>query len=259
MAMWKRAGQASPRPVIAAPAPPMPAPVEGPEGVSVPFETLATRLPAALVAPEWRQPERWRRLAVEARGGRRYLALPGLLAPEAAASLRAGAAALPFSRLSTDLLIAERCLVDGATHAGLVPWLSLMASAELRALAGGVLGRPLSEGLVVNAWRLHQQQFMGVHPDGPWYEGTFSLGLSTAWEAGMGGAIAFGDRRDDSSLDVVDRWYPHLGDALLFAPDDTTWHAVEAVTGAEVRLSLTGWWVEPARALSWNRPPADEG
>jgi hypothetical protein len=259
MAMWKRAGQGAPRPILADPAPPMPPPVTGPDGAPQAFETLATRLPADLIAPEWRAPERWRRLAVEARGGRRYLPLPGLLLPEAAASLRAAALALPFAPLSTELLVAERCLVDGDVHAGLAPWLALIASPELRALAGAVLGRELSAGLVVNAWRLQKHHFMGVHPDGPWYEGTFSIGLSTSWEAAMGGAIAFGARRDDGSLAVAERWFPHLGDALLFAPDETTWHAVEAVTGPETRLSLTGWWVEPGRALSWNRQTDAEG
>ena len=230
----------------------MPQPVEGGafgfDGLIEPF-AVAPLLPSGVVAEAWRSPERWRRLAVAHRGGTRYLAMPGFLTPEAAAELAAHARALPHVVLKTPLVTARRCLVDASLHTSLRPWLQLMASAPLCLLVGAVLGRPIPSGLVVNAWRLHQHDFMGVHPDGRFYRGTFSLGLSTGWEAADGGAIAFGTPTDDG-FRVAERWYPHLGDALLFAPDGDTWHAVEPVRTPKIRWSLTGWWVEPEHALS---------
>jgi len=130
-----------------------------------------------------------------------------------------------------------------------------MASPIFRGLCGLVLGRELPGGLVVNAWRLQQHDYMGVHPDGVYYRGTFSLGLNPAWDPAMGGAIAFGDPGPDG-FEIAERWYPHLGDALLFAPDVDTWHCVEPVIGQNVRFSLTGWWVEPENTLSYSHIPA---
>ncbi len=230
----------------------MPEPIDGApfgfDGAIEPFE-LAAFLPADLVAPEWRTPERWRRLAVAMRGGTRYLAMPGLVDLDAAQTLARAAKALPHVILKTPLVTARRCLVDASAHPLLLPWLRLMASAPMRMLVGAVLGRGIPSGLVVNAWRLHQHDFMGVHPDGRFYRGTFSLGLSSGWEAADGGAIAFGNPAADG-FRVAERWYPHLGDALLFAPDGDTWHAVEPVRTQKIRWSLTGWWVEPEHALS---------
>jgi hypothetical protein len=203
-----------------------------------------------LIAPAWRDPERWRRLAEEHAAGQRYLRLPGLLTPAAAQDLLAAAAALPYTRLTTDLVQADRQLL-GPTD--LPAWLDLMASDTFRGLVGAVLARPIPEGLVVNAWRLGRGDHMGVHPDGRHYVGTFSLGLSNGWSACDGGAIAFGTPRE-TGLAVRERWLPHLGDACLFAPDGATWHAVEPVKTDRARWSLTGWWVEPAHGLTRGHP-----
>jgi hypothetical protein len=82
---------------------------------------------------------------------------------------------------------------------------------------------------------------MSAHPDGRLYCGTLSLGLCSGWTAADGGAIAFGDPTPQG-FHVRERWLPHLGDALLFAPAADTWHAVEPVTSDKTRHSLTGWW-----------------
>jgi len=107
-------------------------------------------------------------------------------------------------------------------------------------------------GLVVNAWRLQRGDYMGVHPDGPLYRGTISLGLCPRWSPADGGAIAFGDKAGADFV-VRERWYPHLGDACLFAPEADTWHCVEAVRSETVRHSLTGWWTEPTDGLTRGR------
>jgi hypothetical protein len=190
------------------------------------------------VAPEWSHPERYRRLAEEHAAGRRYLSLPGFLAPSAAARLAAEAAALPFDRLSTDYAYAERRLLEGNE---LSEWRDLMASPAIRRLFGAVLAAELPERVSMNVWRLSRGDFMGVHPDGRRYRGTLSLGLSDGWAAADGGAIAFGDPTPEG-FRVRERWLPHLGDALLFAPSHDTWHAVEPVVTARTRLSVTGWW-----------------
>jgi hypothetical protein len=193
-------------------------------------------LVAELVSPAWRDPERLRRLAEERAGGRRYLFLPGLVAPEAAARLAAQAAALQYQRMDTDIVHAERhLLVEGE----LAEWRALMATT--RSLFGAVLGVPLAEKLFINAWRLGRGDSMSVHPDGRLYCGTLSLGLCEGWTAADGGAIAFGEPGRDGFC-VRERWLPHLGDALLFAPAADTWHAVEPVLSDKIRYSLTGWW-----------------
>ncbi len=197
----------------------------------------ARALPS-IVADEWRRPERLRRLAEERAAGRRYLPLPGFLDPEAAARLREQAAALPFARMDSQLVHAERRLLgDGE----LAEWRALMAAPELRRLFGAVLGMELPERLFINAWRLSGEDYFSVHPDGRLYRGTLSLGLCQGWSAAHGGAIAFGDPTPDGFV-VRERWLPHVGDALLFAPTNDSWHTVEPLTGDQVRLSLTGWW-----------------
>lgn len=209
---------------------------------------LARELPA-VVASGWREPERWRRLAEDRAGGQRYLVLPGLLEPEAARALREAALALPMARLATVLVAADRRLLAGDE---LAPWLDLLQHVVLRGLVSAVLGRTMPSGLVVNAWRLARGDQMGIHPDGPLYKGTISLGLCEGWTAADGGAIAFGDR-DGDDLIVRQRWFPHLGDACLFAPDVDTWHAVEPVRGDVTRYSVTGWWTEPVDGLTRGR------
>ena len=125
--------------------------------------SLAAELPP-LFAPKWREPESWRRLAEDRAS--RYLMLPGLLTDEAALAIRAAVVALPMARLTTELLDADRHLLA----ADEVPaWLDLLQGDVLRALVGDVLRREMPLGLVVNAWRLHRGDHMGVHPDGPLY------------------------------------------------------------------------------------------
>lgn len=209
----------------------------------------ALELPASLFASPWREPERWRRLAEEHAAGHRYLVLPQLLTAEAAEQILNEVLDLPFRRLETDLLRADRHLL-AATD---VPtWLDLLQHDALRALVSAVLGRPMPPGLVVNAWRLRRGDSMGIHPDGRLYFGTISLGLARAWSASSGGAIAFGEPRPDG-FEVRQRFLPHLGDACLFAPDGDTWHAVEPVMDDRPRHSLTGWWVAPEDGLTRGR------
>jgi hypothetical protein len=193
-----------------------------------------------IVAPAWRDPERLRRLAEDRAAGRRYLSLPGFLTAEAAARLASQAAALAYKRMDTDIVHAERRLLgDGE----LPEWRALMLAT--RRLFAAVLGVPLlPERLFINAWRLARGDSMSVHPDGRLYCGTLSLGLSDGWTAADGGAIAFGDPAK-SGFQVRERWLPHLGDALLFAPTAGTWHCVEPVVSERTRYSLTGWWTVP--------------
>jgi hypothetical protein len=198
----------------------------------------AALLPEMVAAP-WREPERLRRLAEERAAGRRFLFLPGFVSEEAAARLAAQAAALPYKRMDTDIVHAERRLLgDGE----LPEWRALMASPVTQRLLASVLGVPLlPERLFINAWRLRRDDHMSVHPDGRLYCGTLSLGLCADWTAADGGAIAFGEPTAEG-FRVRERWLPHLGDALLFAPAADTWHAVEPVLSEKTRHSLTGWW-----------------
>jgi len=211
--------------------------------------SAASSLPAQF-ADSWRDPERWRRLAEDHAAGQRYLPLPGLLTDAASAHIRDAVLTLPWVRLETALVRADRHLLQAAD----VPtWLDLLQGEALRGLVAGVLGRPMPPGLVVNAWRLGRRDTMGVHPDGRLYQGTISLGLSDGWSAADGGAIAFGVKSDDDVFEVRQRWFPHRGDACLFAPDVDTWHMVEPVRGKVVRHSLTGWWTEPTDGLTRGR------
>lgn len=205
-----------------------------------------------LIAERWRDPEAWRALAEQHAGGRRYLRLPGLVDRAAALALRDAAASLAFTRLKTDLVQADRVLL-GPTD--LTLWTHCLLDSALRTLVSAVLARPMPRGLVMNVWRLGPGDAMGVHPDGRLYRGTISLGLAEGWDEADGGAIAFGEPTDETrrTLNVTERWYPHLGDACLFAPDVDTWHCVEPVVGTTRRLSLTGWWTEPEDGLTLGR------
>lgn len=210
--------------------------------------SVASELPS-LVADAWRVPGRWHRLADDHAAGQRYLELPGFLAHPAAAALQQAVIALPMVRLTTELLDADRRLLAADEIAA---WLDLLQSDALRALVSDVLARSMPGGLVVNAWRLGRGDFMGIHPDGPLYRGTISLGLCTSWTSEDGGAIAFGDRDGDAFI-IRQRWFPHLGDACMFAPDVDTWHCVEPVLTNVQRYSLTGWWTQPEDGLTRGR------
>lgn len=189
------------------------------------------------VSPAWKDPERLRRLAEDRAGGRRYLMLPGFLTHEAAAQIAREADGLPYQRFDSDVVQGDKCLLQGDQ---LRAWRVLLLGARTRRLFGGVLGRELPEGLVMNAWRMDPGDGMAIHPDGRLYWATVSLGLCNGWTAADGGAIAFGEP-DGQTFVVRERWYPHLGDVCLFAPTPTTWHLVEP--SARRRLTATGWWV----------------
>jgi hypothetical protein len=126
----------------------------------------------------------------------------------------------------------------------LVEWQSFLAAPTTRAILGGVLGVELPENITGKVWRLRRDDYFAVHPDGRLYRGTISLGLCDGWSAADGGAIAFGEPRA-SGLEVRERWLPHAGDVCLFAPDRTTYHAVEPVRSDRVRWSVTSWWTAP--------------
>tara|TARA_R110002072_G_scaffold54253_3_gene142441 strand:+ start:232 stop:1026 length:795 start_codon:yes stop_codon:yes gene_type:complete len=189
------------------------------------------------LAPEWRFSERYRRLREERLAGRQLFVLRGLIAPEVASALAREARELPFERLLTPHVEAERCLLSEQ----LAPLQGLLRDAGFRGLLGAVLGQELGLGLLLNAWRLRPGDRMAIHPDGPRYLATFSLGLCPDWTAAEGGAIAFGDPGPEG-LEVRERFLPHLGDACLFVPHARSWHAVERVRSGQ-RLSVTGWWL----------------
>jgi hypothetical protein len=193
-----------------------------------------------LVASRWREPEAWRRLAEARAAGRALLELPGFLEPEAWRALAEAAEALAFGRLDSEVVHADRRLLEDGE---LPAWQALSGGETLRALAGAALGRALGPRLTINAWRLHHGDRMEVHPDGPRYDGTFSLGLNADWRAAQGGAIAFGTP-SEAGFQVSQRWLPHGGDLLLFAPHALSWHLVEPVRDA-LRLTVTGWWTTP--------------
>lgn len=181
------------------------------------------------IAPAWRAVEPWRRLREERLAGAARLRLPGLVEPTHLAQALEG---VVFTRMDTALVHAWR----GEAPA---PLAALLGHPALRALFGVALGRALPAGTVLNAWRMGPGDYMAVHPDGPRYHATFSLGLNPAWTAAQGGAIAFGTP-SATGLQGVERWLPHAGDLLLFAPQAESWHCVEPVQRGE-RLTLTGW------------------
>jgi hypothetical protein len=190
-----------------------------------------------IVAAEWRDPERLRRLAEDRAGGRRYLMLRGFLEPDTARAIAAAAESLPFERFESDVVRGDKCLLGGDQ---LRDWRIFLVGRRTRRLFGALLGRELPDGLVMNAWRMHPGDGMAIHPDGRLYWATISLGLCEGWKAADGGAIAFGDPEADGFV-VRERWFPHLGDVCLFVPTPTTWHIVEP--SARRRITATGWWV----------------
>lgn len=192
-----------------------------------------------LLAPAWRDPERYRRLREERLAGREVFVLRGLIETERAAALADEARSLPFERMVAPQVEAERCLLTTQ----LAPLQGLLRDPGFRHLIGALLGRRLGESLLLNAWRMQPGDRMAVHPDGPSYLATFSLGLCHQWTSSQGGAIAFGTP-GPGGLEVRERFWPHLGDACVFAPHARSWHAVERVRRGE-RLSLTGWWLNP--------------
>jgi hypothetical protein len=196
----------------------------------------AAALPA-LVAPAWREPEAWRRLAEDRAAGRARLTLRGFLGAEYIHTLTTEAGAAAFARFETDRVHAWRAEPGPAPV--LDAWRALLLDPALRALVGGALGASLPDALVLNAWRMGPGDGMRAHPDGRRYAATWALGLCDAWTAADGGAIAFGAPTPEAFV-VTERWLPFAGDLLLFVPGPTTWHVVE--TPARERLTLSGWW-----------------
>jgi hypothetical protein len=189
----------------------------------------------------WRDPERLRRLAESRAAGNRFLSLPGFLKPAAAKALADELQELEFERMDTPWVRGDRHSLS--TGAALQAWTTLLTSEPTRVLLGGVLGRTLDGHITANVWRLGPGDGMPVHADGRRYQGTVSLGLSRGWTAAQGGAIAVGTP-GNGRFQVSQRWLPHLGDLLLFAPTIDTWHAVEPVADG-VRYSVTSWWTSP--------------
>lgn len=210
----------------------------GPPAAAGPWD-CARDLPTQ-VAARWREPEPWRRLAEARVAGAALLRVEGFLVEPAWRALRQACLALEPQRLETELVSAARHLLGPET---LPDWQSLVGGEALRALAGAALGVGLGPKLTTNAWRFDPGDHMHVHPDGPRYDGTYSLGLNADWRAAHGGAIAFGVP-GSTGFAVAERWLPHGGDLLLFAPHARSWHCVEPVR-AGLRLTLTGWWSTP--------------
>ena len=183
------------------------------------------------IAPAWRQPEPWRCLIEEGRAGGSLLRLPRLLRDEAVLALIHALDGLPWQRLDTAAVRACRAPLPCPA------WID----APFRALCGAALGRSLPTGFLSQAWRMEPGDGLAVHPDGARYAGTLVIGLSAGWTAAMGGALTFGEPTLEG-LTAPQRWLPQAGDALLFAPHATSFHAVEPVRAGR-RLTVTGWWV----------------
>ena len=199
---------------------------------AVPIEVLdaVPRLHADLAAA-WRQAEPWRRLIEEGRAGNPLLRLPGLLSDEAVQALLLDLDTLPWERLDTAVVRARRAPLPCPG------WLD----APFRALCGAALGRRLPARFLGQAWRMEPGDGLATHPDGARYDGTLVLGLSPGWTAAMGGALCFGEPTMQG-LVAPQRWLPQAGDALLFAPHATSFHAVEPVRAGR-RQTFTGWWM----------------
>jgi hypothetical protein len=218
--------------------PPAPAPRPPPDPAA------CARLAAAWPGGAWGQAERWRRLAEEGRAGAGLLRLDGLLPPDEAAALGDAAAHLPAARLDTARVAGHRAdLPDDS------PWRQLrerLLDADLVGLLSAAFGRPPPLGpaaLHLNAWALGPGDHMAAHADGPTYALTLVIGLNPGWTAEDGGAITFFDPSRPEAAPAL-RWLPQAGDALVFAPEAHTWHAV--APARRLRRTLSGWWLRPA-------------
>ncbi len=209
------------------------APAPGPVALD---PSLATTLPN-LVAPHWRDPEAWRRLAEERAAGRARLVLRGFLDIAMRSTLAAEVRALPFTRFDTERIQAARAAPVGSP--ALSAWHTLLLDPTLRMLVGGALGVDLPAHVVCNAWRMAPGDGMRAHPDGRRYTATWALGLNEGWTAADGGAITFGTPTPDGFA-ADERWLPFAGDVCLFVPHAQSWHVVEPPR--RERLTLSGWW-----------------
>jgi hypothetical protein len=197
---------------------------------------LAAALPL-LVAPHWRDPEAWRRLAEDRAAGRARLVLRGFLDIATCSTLAAEVRALPFTRFETERIQAARAAP--ASSPALSAWHTLLLDPALRALVGGALGVELPAHVASNAWRMAPGDGMRAHPDGRRYTATWALGLNEGWTAADGGAITFGTPTPDGFV-AEERWLPFAGDVCLFVPHAQSWHVVEPPR--RERLTLSGWW-----------------
>ncbi len=201
---------------------------------------LARSLPD-IVAPSWRDPERFRRLAEDRRAGRERLVLHGFLEPAFARRLALQAMGLPYTAFNASGIRAMRSPLSPAGP-DLPELRALWRDPTVRALFGGLLGRALPDRVLMTAWQLRPRDRFQPHPDGPQYRGTAVVGLCEGWRAEHGGALAFGEPTRHG-MDVHERWLPHRGDVLLFAPSARSWHAVEPPT--RTRWTISSWWVDP--------------
>jgi hypothetical protein len=207
-------------------------------------------------APAWRDAGRWRHLIERGLASPGPLQLDGLfpISLVRAASVELGRASL--QRLHTAHVQAERVGVDEATGGALGELRATVGAPAMRDACGLALGRTLSGALHLNAWRFAPGDRMAIHPDGGRYAGTVVVGLNEGWRAADGGAIAFGEP-GPHGLVVRHRWLPEAGDVLLFAPTATSWHAVEPAS--RPRLSLSGWWMQPAEPRGAEHEPFRPG
>lgn len=193
----------------------------------------ASELPS-FIQERWRKPRLWAALFQSMLAGNDILILEDLIEPDA---LLDDIGRLSFSPCRNSLIQGNRTAVSE----GLV-W-SLMQHPIFYSFVYSLLGlSDVSKYHFLNAWELHEGDFIGVHADGSRYQGTLSVGCTPNWKAQDGGAIAFG-RPNSQGFDVFQRWLPQLGSALLFAPRADLWHVVETVQSG-IRHTFTGWWTD---------------
>lgn len=207
------------------------------EACSAPDWTNARALPP-WVSPQWRSPERWRRLYESRLAGEQLLRLESFLTEAGALSLLDKVKALPFTRHDNPYLIGHYHQLTEKQSDELVPE---FVNGLIHQLLGTLLDQTLPTRLFLRAFQLNVDDQIAEHVDGMHYAATFSLGLCPDWRASNGGAIAFGERQGEI-FSVNQRWLPHLGDLLVFVTSASLLHRVEPVAAGK-RLTLTGQYV----------------
>ena len=194
---------------------------------------IATDLPDFL-QPQWRKPERWRRLYEHVCAGNDIIVLDEFIDEDA---LIASLPARDTYQLSqSGVVTAYRSVMDsGLIH-------TLMQNPIFRRLAQSLLHVPLQEHLWVQAWKLHKGEGFKVHSGGTKYVGALMIGCAEEWTAHKGGAYCFGINTE-AGWNSHYRWLPHLGSALLFRPKANLWMGIEEVL-QEPCVSITAWWLE---------------
>lgn len=193
---------------------------------------IAQRLPQGIQS-EWREPERWRRLAEHFYAGNAIAILHDLIVPEL---LEADLSGVHWSPYQTNILTGSRSKLE----TGFV--VTLMKDPVFQQLVSAILRVPITSNVLVHAWCLQVGDYISAHADGPKYVGTLSVGCNRNWKATNGGAISFG-RPTQQGWDDYCKWLPHIGDAVLFRPRANLWHLVEDVVDGQ-RQTITGWWLE---------------